>query len=77
MVGARQGTVDPHSSRAAHATHLSLPWLAALPNVAAAALTMLCPVRLAMAASSFPENLKTDFFKYGLMSFSKLNASFF
>jgi len=45
------GLLMPAQAALAQAGGLSLPWLAALQNVAAAALTMLCPVRLAVGCS--------------------------
>lgn len=48
---ATNGLLMPAQAALAQATHLSLPWLAALQNVTAAALTMLCPVRLAMGCA--------------------------
>jgi lactate permease len=45
------GLLMPAQAALAQSGHLSLFWLAALQNVAAAALTILCPVRLAMGCS--------------------------
>jgi lactate permease len=45
------GLLMPSQSALSKGGHLSLPWLAALQNVAAAAATMLCPVRVAMGCS--------------------------
>jgi lactate permease len=45
------GLLMPAQAALAQSSHLSLPWLAALQNVAAAALTMLCPVRIAVGCS--------------------------
>ncbi len=45
------GLLMPSQSALAEAGHFSLPWLAALQNVAAAAATMLSPVRVAMGCS--------------------------
>lgn len=48
---ATNGLLMPAQAALAQATQLSLPWLAAVQNVAAAAATMLCPVRLAMGCA--------------------------
>jgi lactate permease len=45
------GLLMPAQAALAQWSHLSLPWLAALQNVATAALTMLCPVRVAVGCS--------------------------
>lgn len=45
------GLLMPTQAALAQSGHLSLPWLAALQNVAAAALTILCPIRLAVGCS--------------------------
>jgi lactate permease len=49
------GLLMPAQAALAQWSHLSLPWLAALQNVAAAALTMLCPVRIAVGCSLVDE----------------------
>ncbi|WP_216856348.1 L-lactate permease, partial [Acidisphaera sp. S103] len=48
---ATNGLLMPAQAALAQATQLSLPWLAAFQNVAAAAATMLSPVRLAMGCA--------------------------
>jgi lactate permease len=48
---ATNGLLMPAQAALAQAAHLSLPWLAAFQNVAAAAATMLSPVRLAMGCA--------------------------
>ncbi|SJZ44297.1 lactate permease [Enhydrobacter aerosaccus] len=48
---ATNGLLMPAQAALAQATHLSLSWLAAVQNVAAAAATMLSPVRLAMGCA--------------------------
>jgi lactate permease len=48
---AANGLLMPAQAALAQSGHLSLRWLAALQNVAAAALTILCPVRVAVGCS--------------------------
>lgn len=48
---AANGLLMPAQAAFAQEAGLSLPWLAALQNVAAAAATMLCPVRVAMGCA--------------------------
>jgi lactate permease len=48
---AANGLLMPAQAALAREAGLSLPWVAAIQNVAAAALTMLCPVRVAMGCA--------------------------
>jgi lactate permease len=48
---ATNGLLMPSQAALAEEAHLSLPWLAALQNTAAAAATMLSPVRIAVGCA--------------------------
>lgn len=48
---ATNGLLMPAQAVLAHEAHLSLPWVAAIQNTAAAALTMLSPVRVAIGCA--------------------------
>jgi lactate permease len=74
------GLLMPAQAALAQSGHLSLPWLAALQNVAAAALTMLCPVRVAVGCSLVGDvKLERKLYAYawplGAMSLGILTAA--